>query len=75
MTRYAGWTRDPANGWRLNDTDLLLDFDPLDNGGPLRGAWVLYRESSGANPLEVIDHYLEGAMQWVEEQVSGGHLS
>lgn len=67
-TRRGCWTYDPATGWRLDGTDLVLDFDPLDDSGHKRGAWLLYRRSSDGTGehLGVIDHYLDGSMEYVE---------
>ena len=52
-------------GWRLDGTNLVLDFDPLNSGGPLRGAWILWTDG---RPGSAIDHYLMTAMRHVEEQ-------
>lgn len=50
-------------GWRLDDTNLVLDYNPLMGGGDLRGAYVLFRDG---HYVAVIDHYVDGAMAWVE---------
>ena len=50
-------------GWRLDGTNLVLDFDPLDRGGDLRGGYVLY---DNGRYVDRIDHYVDPAMSWVE---------
>lgn len=52
-------------GWRLDDSPLVLDFDPLYSGGPLRGCWMLWIDGTEENP---IDHYLDAAMAFVENE-------
>lgn len=59
--RRGRWTRDPRVGWRLDGTNLVLDFDPLSGGD---GCWMLSRD--GESGEEAIDHYLDGAMEFVE---------
>lgn len=72
MSRRIGrWQYDRRVGWRLDGTDLVLDFDRLDKGGDLQGCYVLYRtpqesEVTGVY-VEPVDHYLDAAMRWVEE--------
>lgn len=53
-----------ANGWRLDGTEIVLYYDPLDYSGPLQGAWVAV---GGGYDHEVIDHYLGVSMRYVEE--------
>jgi len=61
--RRGRWTYEKNTGWRLDDTNLVLDFDPLDAQGPLRGAWALFVDGTQG---PTVDHYLDGAMQYVE---------
>jgi hypothetical protein len=71
MRRIGQWTYhdDGATpGWRLDDTQLVLDFDPLDRSGPLRGVYILYRDGRYDGP---VDHYLKTAMEWVECEHAG----
>lgn len=72
--RVGNWQYDPRVGWRLDGTDLVLDFDSLDRGGPLRGAYVLSVISRDGKvhraDLEAVDHYLGGAMAHVEAHAS-----
>lgn len=44
-------------GWRLDDSDLVLDFDPR------QGCYVLW---TAGRPGQPIDRYLDGAMRHVE---------
>ena len=50
-------------GWRLHGTNLVLDYDPTDNSGALRGAYMLWINGRQGPS---IDHYLAGAMEYVE---------
>lgn len=50
-------------GWRLDGTNLVLDFDPIHSGCAVRGAYVLWENGRPGNP---VDHYLAGAMRFVE---------
>lgn len=62
-----GWTHvreHLATGWRLDGTDVVLYFDPLDYSGSLRGSWVAV---GGGFDHEPIDHYLDAAMRYVEQ--------
>lgn len=59
--RIGRWTYVSERGWQLGDGPIFLDYDRLDNQGMRPGCWevdVLH---------EPIDHYLDGAMEWVEE--------
>lgn len=69
MRRRGRWTRESGVGWRLDGTDTVLDYDPLESGGPLRGAWCLYGPLATCQ-AEPVDHYLDGAMEYVENQVA-----
>jgi hypothetical protein len=65
--RRGCWTYDSGVGWRLDGTNLVLDFDPLDSGD---GAYLLAGDHGGCHHLlEPIDHYLDPAMEWVEQHV------
>jgi len=62
--RYVG--DDPGcPGWHLDGTDIVLDYDPLDWSGDVRGAYCVVR-----GPLEhgAVSHYLGSAMEFVEEE-------
>ena len=74
--RRGHWTliRDPHNGrrWQLNGTTLQLEHDPTSHGccnggGRCNGAWSLY---SPSRYLALVDGYLTGSMEYVEESVS-----
>lgn len=53
-------------GWRLDDTNLLLDYDRLNGSCSVRGAYTLWTDGQeGA----AIDHYLDAAMAYVEEYI------
>lgn len=54
-------------GWRLDDTTLVLDYDPDDSSGSLRGCYMLWRDGQEVAP---IDHYLDGAMRYVEDHLA-----
>lgn len=54
-------------GWRLDGTNLVLDFDPLNRSGTLTGAYQLWTDG---RPGEFIDHYLDGAMSYVESTLA-----
>lgn len=74
LTRRGRWTHvsDPMNGrrWRLNGTTVDLEFDDLHGGGTsLRGAWIIW--DGPRSTFEAVDHYLDGAMDWVEKLVDG----
>lgn len=75
LRRRDRWTHvvDPMDGprWRLDGTTLALQYDPLDSGGPLRGAWCVWLGQYQAPP-SVIDHYLDGSMAYVEGMVDSG---
>lgn len=62
--RRGNWTYDSTCGWRLNGTDLILDYDATHTGCAVPGAWLL--GSDKVQPYEPIDHYLDAAMEWVE---------
>lgn len=64
----GNWRYVSGEGWRLDGTDLILDFDRLDRGGGLPGAYVLYTGAGATNPVASIDHYLRPAMEWVEHE-------
>lgn len=72
LRRRGRWTYvdDPMNGrrWRLDGTNLDLEFDDLDRGGPLRGAWRVWINGHDA-AAHGIDHFLDGSMHYVEESV------
>lgn len=72
MSRHIGnWTYGDHEGlnpgWRLNDTSIVLDYDRLHSGGSVRGAWCIWINGTEE---EAIDHYLTGAMEWVEAHLS-----
>ena len=50
-------------GWRLDDTNVVLDFNSTDRSGSLRGAYELWVNGQA---VEMVDHYLDGAMDFVE---------
>lgn len=50
-------------GWRLDGTNLVLDFDPLSQAAGVRGCWTLWINGVEQEP---IDHYLDGAMEFIE---------
>lgn len=71
-TRRAGrWVRGDHGalgiGWRLGDTAYVLDYDPLNRSGAIPGCWTLWVNGVERDP---IDHYLDGAMRYVEGIVS-----
>lgn len=65
--RRGRWSYITGVGWRLDDTDLVLDFDPLDRSCGDRGCYVL---NGGGHLHEPIDSYLDGAMRFVESRSS-----
>jgi hypothetical protein len=69
--RRGRWTyvSDPTNGprWRLDGTTLDLEYDPLDAGSALRGAWIVWLGSRCT--FTGIDHFLDGSMEHVEGAV------
>lgn len=67
MPKRGRWTREPGVGWRLDGTDAVLDFDPLNNSGERRGSWDLYGSLAVFGGPEPIDHYLDSAMEYVEK--------
>lgn len=69
MRRRGRWTRESGVGWRLDGTDAVLDFDPLASGTYAhRGCWCLYGSLAQYGGPEEIDHFLDGAMEYVENQ-------
>lgn len=71
--RRGRWTydHDPYEGpiWRLDGTSLFLEYDRTHSGCAIPGAWILYRGGHYDGP---VDHYLDGAMEWVEEHAKAG---
>ena len=51
-------------GWRLGDSNLVLDYDRLSSACTPDGAWILWQ---GGNPGQPVDHFLDGAMQYIEQ--------
>lgn len=51
-------------GWRLDGTNLVLDFDP---GYQDKGCYVLWEDG---RPGDAIDRYLDASMAWVEREQS-----
>lgn len=62
--RIGRWQYVRGHGWLLDGTGIVLDYDRLDGGCAIRGAWLV---STGPRMHEAIDHYLDGSMWWVEE--------
>lgn len=71
--RRGRWTyvvdRWMGDRWRLDGTNLDLQYDELNRGGGLPGAWVVCE--GDATHLTAVDHFLDGAMGWVEDVVDG----
>lgn len=67
-TRRGRWVRKGDHpttpGWHLDNTTLVLDYDPRDRGSTLQGAWILYVDGIH---VAAIDHYFDGARAFVEE--------
>jgi len=77
-TRRRGrWSYYRGHGWHLDRTGWWLDFDRFDRQGDLQGAYCLF-EFDGSRPAEVqhgaVDHYLVGAMEWVEQEHDKGTI-
>lgn len=73
--RIGNWQYERYIGWRLDGTDLVLDYDPLDVSGDLRGCYLLATLPRGSEynggDGEPIDHYLVDAMRYVEDHRVG----
>lgn len=71
MRRIGPWTygnHEGLNpGWRLDGTNLVLDFDPGNTMSTPVGCYLLWEDGQ---PGPEIDHYLHGAMQYVEQMAT-----
>lgn len=78
MRRIGRWTYrnhdgDGLNpGWRLDGTRLILDYDRLSQACAIPGAYVLWTDGV---PGQAVDHYLAGAMAFVEAEVARPELT
>lgn len=54
--------------WRLDGTTVDLQFYPLGRSSGLHGVWYVW---VGDVMHESIDHFLDGAKDWVEQIVDG----
>lgn len=71
MRRIGRWTYGSHPGlnpgWRLDDTEFVLDFDPKNTSGSLRGSYCVWINGREVAP---VDHYLPESMAFVEANVA-----
>jgi hypothetical protein len=59
--RIGRWTYDPGAGWRLDGTDVLIDFDRIERH------WY---PIGGPRTHEPVDRYIDATMRFIEENLS-----